>query len=114
MGKTNCQKVTIDALSPRARKFRQWSMKPYFQAQVNANVYLGQQIGNMLLAGEPQKNEREIHIPVHHGLIGWEKQVGVLRANADTFEIIDDQAVISKIRRTIDELYRKGAFQTRR
>ncbi len=114
MDKTNRQKVTIDALPPRARKFRQWSMKPYFQAQVNANVYLGQKIGNMLLAGEPQKNGEEIHIPVHHGFIGWEKQVGVLRANADTFEIIDDKEVISKIRKAIDELYKKGAFQTRR
>ncbi len=113
MDKTNLQKGTIDALPRRARKFRQWSMKPYFQAQVNANVYLGQKIGNMLLAGEPQKNGQELHIPVHHGLIGWEKQVGVLRANVDTFEIIDDKAVISKIRRTIDELHTKGAFQTR-
>jgi hypothetical protein len=30
MNKTDLQKVAVDALPPRAREFRQWSMKPYF------------------------------------------------------------------------------------
>ncbi len=96
--------ITVDYPPPRAEYFRKQQRQPYFKAQVKANVYLGRQFGNMLLAGEPQKNGEELLIPVYHGRIGVGKPIGSLRADAHTFELLEEPNLLCKLREVTSEL----------
>jgi hypothetical protein len=95
--------ITVDSPSPRVESFRKQRRGPYFKTQINANVYLSSKLGHLLLAGEPQKKGEELQIPVFHAFIGMEQPIGMLRADAHTFQMIDDPDVMSTLMRTMSK-----------
>jgi hypothetical protein len=106
---TESKYITVDSLPPRVEAFRKQRKVPYFRAQINANVYLSSKFGHLLQASEPQKKGKELHIPVFHAFIGMEKPIGMLRADAHTFEIIDDPDLTNNLIRNTSELDSENA-----
>ena len=79
--------------------------KPYFRTQVNANIYLVNKLGNLLLAGEPQQVGDELQIPVYHSFVGSEKPIGFLAAAPRTLTVYDHSGLLRHLRRVVNELH---------
>ena len=99
----NSQYITVEESPEKADRFRQQMKKPYFRAQVNANVYLVNNLGHLLLAGEPQLAGHELHIPVYHSFIGQKESIGFLCANPQTLKVYDDPDLWRTLRKTVGE-----------
>ena len=97
---TEARYIMVDSPPPRVESFRKQRSGPYFKAQINATVYLSSKLGHLLLAGEPQKKGEELQIPVFHAFIGMEQPIGFLRADAHTFQMIDDPDVMSTLHKS--------------
>ena len=106
---TEARYITVDSPPPRVESFRKQRRGPYFKAQINATVYLSRKLGHLLLAVEPHKKVEELQIPVYHAFIGMGKPIGFLRADAHTFQMIDDPDVMSTLIRNTRELDSENA-----
>lgn len=106
--------ITIEKPPEKAKKFIRQMEKPYFRAQVNANVYLVHNIGHLLLAGEPQVVDAELQIPVYHSWVGSEKPIGFLSADPRTQKVYDEPQVLRKLIKVVDELDPKKTPSARR
>jgi hypothetical protein len=108
------QYITIDSPPKKAEKFRQQMKKPYFRAQVNANIYLVNNLGNLLLAGEPQRVEETLQIPVYYSRVGAEKPIGFLSADPHTLKVYDEPRLLRQLRKVVNELYKENSSSTGR
>ena len=96
--------ITIDSPLEKADKFRRQMKKPYFRAQVNANIYLVNHLGNLLLAGEPQQIGDELQIPVYHSAVGSETPIGFLSADPRTLKVYDEPSLLRQLKKVVNEL----------
>ena len=108
------QYITVDKPPEKAEKFRQQRKAPYFKAQVNANIYLVNNIGHLLLAGEPERVGDELRIPVYHSTFGSEEPIGFLSADAHTLKVYEHPQLLRKLRQVINELHPEDASPARR
>ena len=108
------QYITIDSPPEKANKFRQQMKKPYFRAQVNANLYLVNNLGNLLLAGEPQRVGDELQIPVYHSSVGSETPICFLSADPRTLKVYDDPGLLRQLRKVVNELHQENTSPARR
>ncbi len=106
--------ITIDSPPEKADPFRRQMKKPYFRAQVNANMYLVNHLGNLLLAGEPQQVGDELQIPVYHSSVGSKKPIGFLSADPRTLKVYDDPGLLQQLRKVVNELHPENPSSARR